>query len=150
MGEEEMKELEQRKKIETQKFSAADINGDGFLDATELPALFYPETHSAVLDVTVAETMRQKDLNKDGKLTPKEFWEADGADGDEGELSEEENADFAKLDIDGDGLLNQRELQEWESGKFHTAGAMKKLIEIVDKNNDIHFTTEELAHAREQ
>merc|ERR1711920_463963 len=148
--EEEMKELEQRKVVEKQKFAAADLNGDGFLDSHELPALFYPETHDAVLQVTVAETMRQKDINKDGKLTPKEFWEADEADGDEGELSEEENADFAKLDTDGDGHLNQRELQEWESGKFHTSEAMKKLIEIVDKNNDMHFTTEELANAREQ
>merc|ERR1711920_166671 len=147
--EEEMKELEQRKVVEKQKFAAADLNGDGFLDSHELPALFYPETWDAVLQVTVGETMRQKDVNKDGKLTPKEFWEADEADGDEGELSEEENADFAKLDTDGDGHLSQQ-LQEWESGKFHTSEAMKKLIEIVDKNNDIHFTTEELANAREQ
>merc|ERR1711920_1210062 len=123
-----MKELEQRKKIETQKFSAADVNGDGFLDSHELPALFYPETHDAVLRVTVAETLRQKDLNKDGKLTPREFWEADEADGDEGELSEEENSDFGKLDTDGDGTLNMQELSMWESGRFHTIEAMKKLF----------------------
>merc|ERR1712113_1268810 len=104
----------------------------------------------AVLSVTVAETMRQKDLNKDGKLTPREFWEANEADGDEGELSEEENADFAKLDSDGDGMLNIDELALWESGRFHTAEAMKKLIEITDRDNDMHITADELSNAREQ
>merc|ERR1712228_829302 len=75
--EEEMKELEQRKKVEGAKFRAADLNGDEVLDLSELPALFYPETQEAVLSVTVAETMRQKDVNGDGKLTPKEFFEGD-------------------------------------------------------------------------
>merc|ERR1711879_654836 len=147
--EEEMKELEQRKKVETAKFKAADTNGDSVLDQSEIPALFYPETPPAVLAVTVAETLRQKDSDKDGKLTAKEFWEADVADGDEGELSEEENADFAKLDTDGDGMLSMDELNSWESGKFHTEEAMKKLFEIADKDNDMHVTADELAEARE-
>mmetsp|Transcript_6278 Transcript_6278/g.12810 ORF Transcript_6278/g.12810 Transcript_6278/m.12810 type:complete len:284 (+) Transcript_6278:89-940(+) len=148
--EEELKELEQRKKVEAAKFQAADLNGDSMLDASELPALFYPETHPGVLAVTVAETLRQKDTDNDGKLTAKEFWEADAADGDEGELSEEENADFAKLDSDGDGKLDMNELKSWESGRFHTEEAMKKLFEIADKDNDMHITADELADAREQ
>merc|ERR1712060_153694 len=134
---------------ETQKFAAADLNGDGFLDSHELPALFYPETHDAVLQVTVGETMRMKDVNKDGKLTPKEFWEADESDGDEGELSEEERADFAKLDVNRDGMLDLQELQFWESGHFHTTEAMKKLFEIVDTDNDMHITAEEFSGSRE-
>mmetsp|Transcript_67941 Transcript_67941/g.192513 ORF Transcript_67941/g.192513 Transcript_67941/m.192513 type:complete len:283 (-) Transcript_67941:64-912(-) len=148
--EEEMKELEQRKRVEAAKFQAADVNGDQVLDAKELPALFYPETHDGVLAVTVQETMRQKDANSDGVLTQMEFWEADPADGEEAELSEEEQADFAKLDLDGNGVLNFDELKSWESGRFHTEEAVKKLFEIADKDHDMHVTADELAEAKEQ
>jgi len=145
----EMKELEHRKGIETAKFQAADSSADGKLDKTELPALFYPETHEGVLSVTVGETMRQKDVNKDGKLSAKEFWESEQMDGDDSDLSEEEKADFARLDADGDGALNVDELRAWESGRFHTEDAMKKLFDVADKDHDLHLTGDESAEARE-
>lgn len=146
--EEELKELENRKRVEAEKFRAADTNGDGVLDANEVPALFYPETNDAVLEVSTAETMRQKDLNQDGKLSAKEFWEADGDDANE--LSQEENEDFAKLDRNGDGFIDTNELKSWESGMFHTEDSMKKVFELADKDNDMHVTADELAKAREQ
>lgn len=148
--EEEMKELENRKRIEAQKFRAADRDGDQYLDVNEVAALFYPETHEPVLSVTVAETMRQKDTNHDGKLSAHEFWEADIMDGDDGQLSEEEMQDFAKLDLNGDGFVDLNELRAWESGRFHTEEAMKKIFEIADKDSDMHVTADELAKAREQ
>jgi Ca2+-binding EF-hand superfamily protein len=147
--EQEMQELEHRKAVEAAKFRAADSNSDGHLDANELPGLFYPETHEGVLDVTVAETMRQKDTNKDGKLNAKEFWESDQMDGDDADLSEEEKADFARLDTNGDGSVDVQELRAWESGRFHTEDAMKKLFEIADKDGDLHITGDELAEARD-
>lgn len=146
--EEELKELEARKALEAAKHKAADRNGDGVLDGDELPALFYPETMNEVLIVTVQATMRQKDLDGDGKLTPVEFWEAHEPEGDE--LSEEEKADFVKLDANQDGFLQIEELQDWESGMFHTAEAMKKMIEIADKDGDMHITADELANAAEE
>merc|ERR1712129_91342 len=117
-------------------------------DGNELPALFYPEVHQGVLQVAVAATMRQKDLDGDGKLSPKEFWEAHDIEGDE--LSEEEKSDFAKLDQDQDGSLNEAELSAWEAGVFHTSEALKKMIEIADTDNDMHITAEELVAAAEQ
>lgn len=146
----EMKELEHRKGVEQAKFKAADLNGDGKLDQKELPALFYPETHDGVLSVTVGETMHQKDKNKDGKLTPKEFWESDMMDGDDSDLSDEEKADFAKLDSNGDGSIDVQELRAWESGRFHTEDAMKKLFDLSDKNSDMHISADELVEARDQ
>lgn len=148
--EEEMKELDHRKGVEAAKFKAADLNGDGQLDKNELPALFYPEVHEGVLTVTVQETMRQKDRDSDGKLNPKEFWESDLADGDDADLSEEEKADFARLDTNGDGSIDLQELRAWESGRFHTEDAMKKLFDVADGDSDLHITGDELAAARDQ
>jgi len=145
--EEEMKELEERKQVEARKFAAADVNGDGVLEAGEVPALFYPETHDGVLAVTVAETMKQKDRDSDGKLSAIEFWEV--TDEEDSELSEEENEDFRKLDLDGNGFLDLDELRSWESGRFHTEEAMKKMFELADKNNDMHVSLDELVDARE-
>lgn len=146
---EELKELEDRKQVENDKFKAADTDGDGRLTLSELPALFYPETHDGVLSITVAATMKQKDLDKDGRLSPKEFWEADDFGGDDLDLSEEEKADFEKLDQNGDGSLSVEELRAWESGTFHTEEAMKSLFEIADKDSDMHLTADEIAEARE-
>merc|ERR1740130_1091354 len=146
----EMEDIEHRKGVESAKFQAADLNGDRKLDQKELPALFYPETHEGVLSITVGETMRQKDGNKDGKLSPKEFWESDQMDGDDSDLSQEEKADFARLDTDGDGSLSETELRAWESGRFHTEDAMKKLFDVADKDNDMHVTADEIAGARDQ
>merc|ERR1712216_1057415 len=94
-GDDEKKtEVEHQKRlqfltVETAKFKAADINGDGKLDKSELISLFQPETHEGVLKVTVEETMRQMDTNKDGKLTAAEFWENNQRDYHDADLSKE-------------------------------------------------------------
>lgn len=148
--EEEQEELAHRIEVETAKFRAADRSGDDALHPDELTGLFYPETHSGVLSVTVKETLRQKDKNGDAKLSPQEFWEADLADGDDGQLTEEEKADFKKLDKNGDGVLELAEIDAWESGRYHTEEAMQKLFEVADKDSDMHLTADELVKAREE
>jgi len=147
---EEEKHLEHRLKIEEMKFKVADTNGDGLLDREEVPGLFYPEVHDGVLAIVVAETMRSKDTNGDGKLSQKEFWEITQAEGDEAEISEEENADFSRLDLDHDGALNTEEMKAWESGRFHVEEAMKKMFEMADTNADMHLAADELVAASEQ
>merc|ERR1739845_331003 len=99
--------------------------------------------------VTVRETMSQKDKNGDGFLSEHEFWEADPA-SDDGALTDEEKADFQKLDTNGDGMLDVQEMRSWESGHFHTEDAMKKLFELADKDNDMHVSADELVRAREE
>merc|ERR1712110_888163 len=106
-------------------------------------ALLYPETQESVLAFAVTETMRRKDKDGSEKLTPLEFWEVDDDGGERSDLTEEELADFTKLDLDGDGAISQDELKPWESGRYHTEEAMKKLFEIVDKDNDKHVTADE-------
>jgi len=146
----EQKELEHKKLVETNKYKAADTNGDGMLGAEEIPAIFYPETHAAVLDVTVQETMRLKDQDGDGMLSAKEFWEFRPEDSDQDQVSEEEMKDFNTLDKDKSGTLSQDELKAWESGIFHTESAMIRLLEHCDKDGDMQCTAEELENAREQ
>lgn len=148
-GEEDKAEAAKRKELETAKFRAADTDSSGLLDAEELPALFYPETHDGVLEMTAAATMKNKDTDGNGELTPKEFWEGDAVDGEDLAISEEEQADFNKLDIDNSGTLSLQELKAWESGGFHTEEAMKKLFELADQDNDMMVTSDELESARE-
>jgi len=149
-SDEDAKEIMEKKETESQKFNLADNNGDGKLDVDELPSLFYPETHQGVLELTAKVTLTQKDMNKDGQLTAKEFWEGDSLDGEETAISEEETADFEKLDTDRNGKLDLNELTAWESGRFHTEEALKKLFELADKDSDMHVTADELANSREQ
>lgn len=148
-GEEDKAQAAKRKELETVKFHAADANKDGFLDTEELPALFYPETHDGVLELTAAATLKSKDTNGDGVLTSKEFWEGDAVDGEDLAISDEEQADFNKLDVDGSGTLSLQELKAWESGGFHTEEAMKKLFELADQDHDMMVSADELDSARE-
>jgi len=143
----EEEELAARTQVETAKFNAADKNGDLLLDPAELPALYYPETQDGVLTVAVKEVMRQKDINKDGKLSPEEFWELDPGD-DLLEFSEEEKSDFLNLDVDRNGFLDANEVKDWESGRYHTAVAIQTLIELADADGDTHVTADEMAAAK--
>jgi len=131
---------------ETVKFRAADIDHDGVLSKTELPHLLFPEHYEGVLTASVDELMRQNDEDKDGKLNATEFVDLHG------EMSKhqdgaEDQADFAKLDTDGDGFLNAVEMRDWETGQLDINVAMKKLFEVADKDKDGSLTADELAGA---
>jgi len=129
-----------------EKFAHADNDKNGALDEQELSGFFNPEMHAGVLDVTAKETMYHRDVDKDGLLTPEEFWEGHGDQ--QAAISPDEEADFKKLDKDNSGTLDLAELRAWESGQFHTREAFEKLMEIADKDHDGHTTSEELVAAR--
>lgn len=137
-------------KQETEKFKVADSNSDGFLDATELRGLVFPETHEGVLDIAVKSVMTRKDADKDGKLTPREFWEVDALEENGGEVTDDEASDFLELDADGDGLIDMDELRAWESGTFQTEQAFKGLFRSADEDNDMKLSLAELLHVREK
>jgi len=141
---EEKEELSHRKTVEMQKFKAADRNGDGGLELDELVSLLYPETHDDVLAPHVRDLLRQKDADHDGKLTSNEFWGPEGGD------SEEERQDWAKLDLDGSGFLEENELSHWESGRFHIEEAMREMFQIADEDRDDHITIDELHLAKDE
>lgn len=135
---EQRQDKEARRRLETEKFKVADLNGDGIVDPTEMPALFFPHAHDGVLHVIVQDELRRKDANGDGKLSKKE-WQEVGAEGDG-----DETLEFAKVDANGDGLLDQDELKALESGRFYTDEAMKAYFKLADKDVDGQMTAEEL------
>ncbi len=67
------------KELETQKFYAADSDGDKLLNTEELVSLFYPATNDGVLRLAASGTLKQRDRDGDGKLTDREFLEHFGA-----------------------------------------------------------------------
>jgi len=136
---EDDKAQERHIELEKQKFKAADINSDGFLSAEEIPAVVSPESHSGVLDIVTKDAMAEKDTDGDGKLSFKEFYE--------GEISED---DFKKLDADGDGVISLEELKPWEGGMLHAQESIKRILEIADKDKDMHLTADELHEAMEK
>mmetsp|Transcript_4088 Transcript_4088/g.11623 ORF Transcript_4088/g.11623 Transcript_4088/m.11623 type:complete len:288 (+) Transcript_4088:75-938(+) len=145
---EEIKNIDHRKKVEAAKFKASDSDKDGLLDVQELVSFFFPETNPKVLDIVVKDIHKTKDKDKDGKLSPIEFWAALDPSDDEGpddDLHEDELADFRRLDADGDGGISVKELKAWESGHFHTDEVLMKMFQAVDKNRDNHITAAELA-----
>lgn len=139
-GEEQMAQLEHRKTVETAKFKAADVNGDGNLDKREMAAMYYPETNEDVFTLTVQESMRQKDVDKNGKLSHKEL-----LDGDDADLSEHEEAEFAKLDADRSGFIDVHELRNWESTHYNTLSSIERFFKHADKDGDKHIDAEEFS-----
>merc|ERR1740117_1865221 len=97
------------------KFKAADSNGDGVLhDHDELAGFFYPETNDAVLAVIVAERLKHKDANGDGRLSFDEFFKR-GVDDEKKPVSTHEEAEFTMRDMDGNDQLDFEELKRLEA-----------------------------------
>lgn len=148
MPEDDPENLEATKKykdLETAKFEIADENGDGFLQVHELSSYFYPDTNPGILELLAKTTLKERDLDGDGKLSFQEFSEDTTAQEDSGE----NHFEFQQFDKDGDGKLNLEELKVSESGRHHTEKTMQSLIEIADQDNDGHVTREELDAAKE-
>lgn len=94
-------------------FEAADQNHDGSLNAQEFVAFLSPEEFAHMLPIILEQTLRDKDINKDGKIDFQEFIGDSGANHDkEWLLSEKEKFD-SDYDRDGDGNLNGNEILSW-------------------------------------
>jgi len=134
---------------ETKKFKAADIDGDGLLNESELPAIFFPDLHTGVLEIAVQHTLLEKDRDNDGQLSVHEFWHDDHAGKDEPKISDDDHKDFEKLDENGDGLLSSHELKPWETGAFQVNEALRIVFEQADEDEDEYLSADELEAAKE-
>jgi len=139
--------LKKAMKLEEAKFKAADLDHDNALDVTELPAFFYPELHSDVLEVVVHGVMAKKDRDGDHLLDPEEFFAEGSEDTENLGITEQELKDFRSLDTDGNGKLDVEELTQWESGFYQLRSAMRSLFQVADTDLNEHLTSQEMKDA---
>lgn len=150
-GEPEEKEgYEDLKQEKIAAFKELDQNGDGHVDADELPLMFHHHTSHKVEEKLAAFSMKQKDVNGDGVLSKTEFWSHMTGTDSTGEISPQQETDFARLDVDGSGTLDLEEVKAYESGADHTNEAMKELFDVVDQDHDSLLTAYELLQAKER
>jgi len=141
---EEVKHIvEKETKLETEKFHAADIDGDGLLERDEFVALTSPETNDLVLEVIVKDIIQRHDVDQDGKLSFKELWANES-------LSKEEEAqqmsEFVKVDLNHDGYEDYAELMQYNrEGLMPTT--MSHLLSLIDKDHDDLLSADEFSNA---
>jgi len=66
------------------------------------------------------------------------------------EEREESEQMFKKLDKDGSGKLDVKELLLFESGHFYTVDAMEKFMQLADTDGDQHVTVAEFHSAHKE
>lgn len=94
-------------------FQAADTDGDERLSGAEFVAFISPEEFAHMLPVVLAQTLREKDKNNDGKIDFQEFVGESAASHDKEWLLAEKDKFDEAYDLDGDGSLNGNEILSW-------------------------------------
>lgn len=94
-------------------FEAADLNKDGHLMRDEFVLFISPEEHPIMLPIILNQTLRDKDSNRDGRISFQEFVGDTAHDHDKSWLISEKERFDSEYDKDGDGLLNGNEILAW-------------------------------------
>lgn len=150
----EAEHIEMQRKM----FKAADHDGDDLLNVDEFRGLIHPETNHKVLIETVKMVMKEKDVDKSGKLSMAEFFERhddqpEDAEGDDDmkealdEMQKQEKKNFEWLDKDKDGHLDLHEVLRWESGESNLHQSWDAVFAFTDKDKDGHITKKEFVDA---
>lgn len=96
-----------------QMFHAADLDKDGFLSQDEHVKFHSPEEHPEMLPLILKQTLRDKDLNNDGRVDFQEFIGDQGKNHDKEWLLAEKDKFDKDFDKDHDGYLNHNEILSW-------------------------------------
>lgn len=94
-------------------FFAADLNKDGVLNRVEFVLFISPEEHPQMLPIILNQTLRDKDMNRDGKIDFQEFVGDGARDRDKEWLIAEKERFDGQFDKDHDGILNGNEILSW-------------------------------------
>ncbi|CAE7822234.1 CML1 [Symbiodinium sp. CCMP2456] len=143
-------ELERVRNLEREKFKLADADGDGKLQGEELVAMYGHGIDEKVLEAEAKSVLAVKDMDKDGKLSLKEFWHdylRPDDDHDHDEDPRDRNVTFAALDSNEDGSIDLQELMVWESGLFFLEEAIDGILHFADRDEDGEAGFQELVDA---
>jgi len=145
-------EIPEEEQNEKQKqFGELDTNKDKSIDHDELAQMYHHHTNEGVETELTNVAMKDKDIDNNGVLSLKEFFQHLQQEGEEPmEIPAEDQEVFKKLDADGSGTLTLKELKAWESGSFQAEEASRKLFAKADKDQDNHVTAEELSQASQE
>lgn len=128
-----------------------DIDGNGACSLRELLE------HSQRLDTQDAPdseaSFAEKDKDRSGRLSKLEFFSDPSLPqniNDEGELMEEDHVTFRELDQDSSGDIDKQELQDWESGRFHTKAELLQMVTSADSDSDGEVSLDEFLAARDK
>lgn len=139
---------------EIEKFKAADMNGDGLLNQSELHALVVPVANEGVIAVVVRHTMRNADTDKNGLLSYDEF-QASGlsetGNEEDRHVTENEmraNQVFTRLDKNGDGSLDMDEIRNWESGAIEREDIANSFVNTLDRDGNKHIDSSEFVQGK--
>eukprot|EP00441_Pelagodinium_beii_P014509 CAMPEP_0197659312 /NCGR_PEP_ID=MMETSP1338-20131121/47177_1 /TAXON_ID=43686 ORGANISM="Pelagodinium beii, Strain RCC1491" /NCGR_SAMPLE_ID=MMETSP1338 /ASSEMBLY_ACC=CAM_ASM_000754 /LENGTH=276 /DNA_ID=CAMNT_0043236181 /DNA_START=49 /DNA_END=879 /DNA_ORIENTATION=+ len=129
-------------------FKHADEDGNQLLDEAELRYYYHTSHHEVIrLELTKAHA-ESRDKNKDGELSPAEFWGNAGYEDDDDPTDDEIDdvlmKDFKALDEDGNGKLSVQEANEWYNGRFMAHQDMTDLLATTDVDEDGVITQEEM------
>jgi len=136
-------ETDEEKVAETElkkaKFTAADLDGDGSLSKMEMFELGRSNREkNSIQALDVAHYVKGKDKNHDGELDAEEFFKIT-------HLSKaEQEVDFKKLDVDGNGKLSPAEIGHWHTGVFEFSKIVAELFQVADKDADSFISFDEL------
>ncbi|XP_023930230.1 calumenin-B-like [Lingula anatina] len=134
--------------IDEIKFAAADQDKNNLLDENEYAAFLHPYDYKHMTDAEVAVTLLSLDKDKNGELSFQEFL-GDEETSKESEIVEKDN--FAELDKNKDGVLDNEELKAWVSPDNEEAAQREAehLISESDVDKDGKVTKDEIVAQHE-
>lgn len=129
-----------------QMFDSADTDNDGYLSLEEHVKFHSPEEHPEMLPIILQQTLRDKDLNKDGRIDFREFIGDQGKNHDKEWLVLEKEKFDKDFDKDGDGYLNHIEILSWivPSNEEVANEEVDHLMVASDDNHDDRLSYDEI------
>ena len=94
-------------------FNAADLDKDGYLDATEFKAFTHPEEEPRMLDIILKQATEDYDKDEDSYISFQEYLGERGDGQDKEWLLVEKDKFDHEYDKDKDGRLDKDEVQSW-------------------------------------